>query len=215
MTTPSPATPRSGAGPLVVAGDPVDAVVLAGGEGRRLGGVSKPDVEVAGRSLLDHVLVATTGAARVVVAGPDHLAREGVVTVMEDPPLGGPVAGVDAAVRRTGAPWVLLLACDVPRAARAVPALVDAVGAAGDADGVVMVADGRHQPLVGLYRRAPLVAALDALHAEGGVHGVAVRRLVGRLRLVTVQDADGVTADADTWEAVEQLASTMNREGVS
>uniref|UniRef100_UPI00165DB73E molybdenum cofactor guanylyltransferase n=1 Tax=Actinotalea sp. JY-7885 TaxID=2758576 RepID=UPI00165DB73E len=71
-----------------------DAIVLAGGQGRRLGRVSKPDVVVAGRTLLDHALAATAGARRVVVVGPPELARPGVTVVREDPPSGGPVAGV-------------------------------------------------------------------------------------------------------------------------
>ncbi|WP_250448303.1 NTP transferase domain-containing protein, partial [Actinotalea sp. C106] len=73
-----------------------DAMVLAGGTGARLGGVSKPEVTVADRELLDHVLDATAGADRVVVVGPAALARPGVLTVLEDPPRGGPAAGIAA-----------------------------------------------------------------------------------------------------------------------
>ena len=55
-----------------------DAIVLAGGEGRRLGGVTKANVEVAGRRLLVHALDAAAGARRIVVAGPEALARPGL-----------------------------------------------------------------------------------------------------------------------------------------
>ncbi|MDP9398746.1 MAG: NTP transferase domain-containing protein, partial [Actinomycetota bacterium] len=51
---------------------PYDAVVLAGGRARRLGGVDKPGLEVAGRSLLDRVLAACAGAGRTVIAGPQR-----------------------------------------------------------------------------------------------------------------------------------------------
>ena len=74
-----------------------DAVVLAGGTARRLGGVSKPDVELAGRRLLDHALAATAGARRVVVVAPASVAvPDGVTRTLEDPPHGGPVAGLAA-----------------------------------------------------------------------------------------------------------------------
>ncbi|WP_165840672.1 NTP transferase domain-containing protein, partial [Streptomyces scopuliridis] len=46
-----------------------DAIVLAGGAAKRLGGADKPGVRVGGRSLLDRVLAACEGAARTVVVG--------------------------------------------------------------------------------------------------------------------------------------------------
>ncbi|MYU19520.1 NTP transferase domain-containing protein, partial [Streptomyces sp. SID8361] len=47
-----------------------DAVILAGGAARRLGGVDKPALRVGGRALLDRVLDACRGAGRTVVVGP-------------------------------------------------------------------------------------------------------------------------------------------------
>ena len=74
-----------------------DAIVLAGGTGRRLGGVLKPQVTVRGRRLLDHVLDATAQARRVVVVAPETVpVPDGVVRTLEDPPHGGPVAGIAA-----------------------------------------------------------------------------------------------------------------------
>lgn len=189
-----------------------DAIVLAGGEGRRLGGLSKPDVVVAGRSMLDRVLDAVSGARAVVVVGPDHLARPGVPTVLEDPPLGGPVAGVDAGLRALGAGDlpVVLLACDAPLAGPAVPELLAAVTGAPDADGAVLVAsDGHRQPLVAAYRRASLVGALAAVAADGGVHGASMKRLLGGLRLVEVPDRTGAALDGNTWEAVAELEEAV------
>ncbi|WP_249667400.1 molybdenum cofactor guanylyltransferase [Cellulomonas fengjieae] len=183
-----------------------DAIVLAGGRARRLGGVSKPDVRVGGVALLDHALAAVAGATAAVVVGPPTLARPGVATVLEDPPDGGPVAGIAAgldALPADGPDLVVVLACDVPRAAHVLPALLAAVG---DADGARTVADGRAQHLVAVYRRAALRAALDALPA---VHGAAAHRLVGGLRLVDVVDDRGASADADTWADVERLDAAL------
>lgn len=193
-----------------------DAVVLAGGRGRRLGGVSKPEVRVAGRPLLDRVLDATGAAARVVLVGPPGLARPGVTTVLEDPPDGGPVAGIDAGVRalaeaagpRPG--HVLVLACDVPRAAEVVPGLLAAVGGAPTADGAWAVdGDGRGQPLLALYRREALVAALERRRADGGVRDCSVRRLVAGMEPLPVPQQEGQAADVDTWQAVADLARTL------
>ncbi|GII98449.1 molybdopterin-guanine dinucleotide biosynthesis protein A [Sediminihabitans luteus] len=208
----------------------LDAIVLAGGRSSRLDGAPKPEIVVAGSTLLDHVLAATASAAGVVVVGPDDLRRPGVRVVREDPPFGGPVAAIGAglAALDAPAPWVLVLACDVPRAARAVPALIAAVAGTGagtdaradadarsdagsdteteseaEADGAYLVRDGRAQWLVGLYRRSALDARLASLaRPTGALDGLPVRRLVDGLRCVEVPDDAGLSVDLDTWDDV-------------
>jgi len=181
---------------------PFDAVVLAGGRAERLG-TPKPGVVVGGRPLLEHALAATAGAGRTVVVGPDELADPARYTLTrEEPPFGGPVAALAAGLAALPddgrAPWVLVLACDVPRAAEAVPALLAAArGRADRVRAVLAVRDGREQWLVGLYERAALADALAALPA---VHGASVRRLLAGLPALAVPDDDGATADVDTWE---------------
>ncbi|SDS90157.1 Molybdopterin-guanine dinucleotide biosynthesis protein A [Paraoerskovia marina] len=197
-----------------------DALVLAGGRAARLG-TPKPDVVVVGRPLLDHVLTATTGADQTVVVGPPHLARPGLSVVREEPAFGGPVAGIDAGLaalaslasrRPTAGPsaapaWVLLLACDVPRAAGAVPVLLEvASGLAPTEDGVHLRREGRGQWLVGLYRHAALAAALDDLRSgAGSVHGMPVRHVIERLRCRALEDPADLSDDVDTWDDVERL----------
>ena len=197
-----------------------DAVILAGGQAMRLGGVTKAEVQVAGRSMLDRVLDGARAARQVVVVGPEHLGRPQVPTVLEHPPSGGPVAGIDAGLAFLDAeaheaevepaPHVLVLACDVPRSAAAVPRLFQALDRVPDADGAHLVDEG-HAQLVAVYRRAPLQAALAAFVAAGGVHGVSVRRLVAELDMVPVDDPDGQGADADTWDDVRRLDELISR----
>jgi molybdopterin-guanine dinucleotide biosynthesis protein A len=197
---------------------PFDAVVLAGGTGRRLGGASKPDVLLGGRRLLDHALAATADARRVVVVAPDDVVvPDGVLRTLEDPPHGGPVAGIAAGLATLdgpdAAPWVLVLACDVPYAAGAVPRLRSTVardpateGADGPAesaegpDGAVLVdADDRAQWLAALYRTS-------ALRDRLGVRaGGSVRALVSGLDLRRVRAAGTEVADVDTWADLEAL----------
>jgi molybdopterin-guanine dinucleotide biosynthesis protein A len=195
-----------------------DAVVLAGGRAARLGGSSKPDVLVAGRRLLDHALDAAAGARRTVVVGPAGLATEPVLSAQEDPPHGGPVAGVEAglaALDRAAddageprAPLVLLLACDVPLARHVVVHLL-AVAAAAVADGLdgaqVVDSGGRPQPLLGVYRRGLLTDAVAGLAARGGTRDAAIRRLLADAHLREVRDVVGHAADADTWDDVRRL----------
>src|SRR5204863_90328 len=73
-----------------------DAIVLAGGAATRLGGADKPQLKVAGRSLLDRAVDAVHGAARIVVVGPEQQVDAAVTFCREDPPGGGPVAAIAA-----------------------------------------------------------------------------------------------------------------------
>jgi len=190
-----------------------DAIVLAGGRARRLGGVSKPDVVVAGRRLIDRTLEATAGARDVVVVGPAEVAPPGVRTTREEPPGGGPVAGLEAglAALPDGAAWVVVLACDLPRVAGAVRPLLAAARGAGagdtDAAGAVLVdAEGHRQPLAAVYRRAALDSALARLaERDGGPAGRSMRSLLAGLDLVEVPDPAGFAFDVDTWADVDRL----------
>ncbi|MER0481180.1 DUF6457 domain-containing protein [Streptomyces sp. Edi2] len=91
-----------------------DTIVLAGGAARRLGGADKPALSVGARPLLDRVLAACPDAAITVVVGPHRPTARAVVRALEDPPGGGPLAALDAGLRHTTAPTVLVLSADLP-----------------------------------------------------------------------------------------------------
>ncbi|MFD9433907.1 NTP transferase domain-containing protein [Streptomyces sp. NPDC060002] len=180
-----------------------DAVVLAGGGARRLGGADKPGVRVGGRALLDRVLGACADArTTVVVADPRPTARP-VRWAREDPPGAGPVAALDAGLRHTAADDVLVLSADLPfLAADTVRRLLTALRA-GAAEGVLLTdADGREQPLVAAYRTAALRRELAVLTAgEGGLTGLPLRRLTAGLDLTRVPDPVA-SFDCDTWDDI-------------
>lgn len=192
-----------------------DAVVIAGGRARRLGGVSKPDVLLAGRRLIDHTLTATAGAREVVVVGPAAVAPPGVRVTQEEPPGGGPVAGLAAGVAAlpVGSALVLVLACDVPRAAGAVDALLAALTKDETADAAALVdADGRVQSLVALYRRGPLEAALVRVVQDGGPAGTPMRALLAGLALHPVPDRGEFGVDVDTWPDLARAEVFVHRD---
>ncbi|MCE1178946.1 MAG: NTP transferase domain-containing protein [Micrococcales bacterium] len=189
-----------------------DAVVLAGGRGSRLGEATKPAVVVGGIPLLDRVLAGVRAARQVVVVGEraqlgDTRLSEGVALTREEPPFGGPAAGVAAALAALAAggdtaPWTALLACDLPRAPEALEALLGALEGTDDpsVDGLALVDDtGRTQWLLGLYRTASLRRALDEL---GPPQDRSMRALLAPLRLRTVEGWEHTTGDVDTWADV-------------
>ncbi len=174
-----------------------DAVVLAGGTGRRLGGVDKARLEVDGVRLLDRVLTACVGARTTVVVGPVD-APDGVLVTREDPPGTGPAAGIVAGLGAiaTPAPWTLVLACDQPGAPRAVPQLL---AAARDRDAYCLARrDGGPEWLLALYRSDALRRAAEE---HGDPRNRSVGSLLGRLEPVLVAAADPTDVDdVDTWD---------------
>lgn len=175
-----------------------DAIILAGGQGLRLGGVSKADVVVSGERLLDRVLRATAGAACIVVVG-DVDVPAGVLLTREDPPGTGPAAGLVAGLDAIAdpSPWTLVLACDLPDAPAAVLLLLaDEADPASDGRALVD-ATGRTQHLLALYRTSALRAAADAY---GDPANRSVKGLIARLVLDPVEAGDADVSDIDTWD---------------
>ncbi|WTI15129.1 molybdenum cofactor guanylyltransferase [Streptomyces sp. NBC_00820] len=193
---------------------PYDAVVLAGGAARRLGGADKPGVQVGGRALLDRVLAACADAATtVVVAGPRPTDRP-VRWTREEPSGGGPVAALDAGLRLTTAEHALVLSADLPFLDTAtVRRLLSTLRETG-ADGALLTdADGRDQPLVAAYRTEALRHALaDLAAAHDGLTGLPLRRLVGALRLTRVPDALA-SFDCDTWDDIAHARARIREHG--
>ncbi|WP_091625666.1 molybdenum cofactor guanylyltransferase [Micromonospora peucetia] len=146
------------------------ALVLAGGSARRMGGVDKPARTVGGLPMRDRVLTAVADADPRILVGPPGPVPAGVRVTREDPPGGGPVAAAAAGLALVDAntPVVALLAADLPLLTRvAVGGLLDRLDA--DHDGACYVDDdGRRQTLCGVWRVAPLRAALDRLAADRG-----------------------------------------------
>ncbi|WP_341974991.1 NTP transferase domain-containing protein [Microbacterium sp. LWO13-1.2] len=183
------------------------AIVLAGGRATRLDAADKASLVVDGTALVDHVFAAVRGCTPIIAVGPDSLSRPGIRVVREDPPFGGPVAAISAALHALDGVDVVetwLLACDLPRAQDLV-ALLAAVAIPDDADAVIAVdADGREQWLAGRYRLNALRRAAAALPK---VAGVSMRSLIAPLTLHTVDDA-GTALDLDTWSAIDDYRNS-------
>ncbi|MET3809298.1 molybdenum cofactor guanylyltransferase [Arthrobacter sp. UYEF3] len=196
-----------------------DAVILAGGRSSRLGGVPKSQLTVDGATLLERSLQAARGARRTVVVGPDRGGLPpGVLGCREDPPFSGPAAAIAAglsalAVDTAAAPTplTLVLACDMPRVVAAVGALLDAMATGADGrDGAVAVsADGRKQPLVGLYGTAALRHAVADAARHNALEGGSVFALLASLELCTVPVPPGSTDDVDTWDDASALGVSV------
>ncbi len=164
------------------------AVVLAGGRGSRLGGVDKPQLRLEGRSLLGRVLDAIPPTVPVLVVGPVQDVPRPVGFCREQPPFGGPVAAVAAAVGSVRTPLLGLVGGDMPWAGALLTDLADqaaerGVGTIPDAGEALVPVDsaGRRQALCSVLATSAVRAALTRL---GDGNGVSMRTLLGELTVV-------------------------------
>ena len=153
---------------------------------------------------------AGAGARQLVVVGPprpglaDELAPRGcsVAFTTEHPPGAGPVPALRAGLQLIAAPWLILLAADLPflrdRHLRAL--LTAAIGQR--ASGAMLTDDqGRPQWLASCWRSADLATAL------AGYQGSSLGGLLGPLRPVEV------TVGAGSGAAVARLRYSGGRGG--
>ena len=136
--------------------------------------------------------------------------RPGLVTTREDPPWSGPASALAAGLRAlddagSTAPFVLVLACDMPRVADATAPLLHSFSTLTRADGCIAVDDdGRRQPLLAIYRAAALREALSGFDPVDA----SMRRLLAGLRLVEVTVPSELVDDVDTPADVRRLGVT-------
>ena len=166
-------------------------IILTGGVGARMG-ADKAEMLWGGRRAVDLLakLAAELGAAAVVSAG---MRDYGLPVAAEDPPGGGPVAGLAAGLRAlSGCTRALVLAVDAPTVTAAELGPLLAAPAPGAAY------DGLH---------LPLVIDNDAFPAGAGA-GWPMARLVERAGLARLTPPAGAEArlrGANTPEEREEL----------
>ena len=141
----------------------VSAVLLAGGESRRFGPQDKALLEWEGRTILEHLLerLRAVFADRVYLSAPRERPYPQDVPRLEDRFRGvGPLAGFDAAFKRTRTPYLFVLACDMPFVNEA---FLRWLIAHPPAEALVPTVGGMYMPLCARYARSalePLVVAL-------------------------------------------------------
>ena len=100
----------------------IDAVILAGGEGRRMGGQDKGLVELAGKPLVNWVIDAleaqTHAVDHIMISANRNLpayAQSGYPVLSDAGPApSGPLSGIYTALQNTPAEYLLVVPCDMP-----------------------------------------------------------------------------------------------------
>jgi molybdopterin-guanine dinucleotide biosynthesis protein A len=159
-------------------------IVLSGGTNKRFGS-DKSQALLKGVTLIDHVLSFIPAGIKTVIVGKD---------VFEQPPLGGPVAGIARGLQEVDTEYVAITAVDMPYGSSLFPQLLEVI--TGDA-AMPVDSQGFKQPLCGIYRRQAILAALAKL---GDVHGQSMRALCDLLVIDEVTVDAGALVDIDTPE---------------
>jgi len=188
----------------------ITGLVLAGGMGRRMGGVDKGLQPMRGQPLARIALdrLSPQVATCLVSANRNRSAYEAFgVPVLADPMPGhpGPLAGLLAGLRHCTTDWLLAVPCDAPD----FPAdLAARLGEAVAPGGIAMAATHRdngtlqHQPVFCLLARS-LESSLAAFVAEGGASPWAWASRTG-MAVVLFEDATAF-ANANTPEELRRL----------
>jgi molybdenum cofactor guanylyltransferase len=137
---------------------PVTTVILAGGQGSRIGG-DKALQNLRGRPLIDWVFAAISPqSAEVLISAnenPAAFAHLGCAVIADSlPGYAGPLAGLQAAMQHASREWIASVPCDTPFLPHDLIARLFAT--IDDADAAVAVVEDRRQSTIALYRKTVL-----------------------------------------------------------
>ncbi len=196
----------------------VVGVLLAGGRARRMGGGDKCLLPLAGRPLLEHVILRARPQVAALVLNangdPARFAAFGLPVVADTiegfaGPLAGVLAGLDwASAEVPDAGWIATFATDTPFFPQDLVARLAGAVAGDAADLACAASGGRAHPVFGLWPLA-LRDDLERLMREEGLRKI--DRFTARYRLATVDwPVEGVDPffnvnRAEDLEAAEAL----------
>jgi len=102
-----------------VRSEEITAVILAGGEGSRMGGIDKGLLELNGQPLIKHVMARIAPqVAQLIISANRNVERYqsyGYPVITDQMTDKGPLAGILSALQHCQSEWLLTIPCDTPR----------------------------------------------------------------------------------------------------
>jgi molybdopterin-guanine dinucleotide biosynthesis protein A len=150
------------------------SILLAGGLGTRLQGREKALLPLKGSTFIENTLqVLETVCEEVIISFRDEAQRKhfgsyarGRNTVLDTMQNTGPLAGMLEGFRAARGEYVLVTACDMPYISPDIIELMFRMAEGHDAV-VPVSASGTREPLHAVYRRVPMLRAIEA-SLQGG-----------------------------------------------
>lgn len=184
-------------------------VILAGGAGRRMGGVDKAGLMLGGQSLLSHCVARLEPQVeRLAISANSDRARFGLPVLADESPL-GPLAGILAALRWAeplGASAVAVVAVDTPFfPGDLVPQLC--LAALSSPSGLAIAASHKDHPTCSLWPigLAPALADFLASGANPRVLAFAEDHLCARARFADERAFQNINTAQDLAAAEARL----------
>ncbi|HAF44624.1 MAG TPA: hypothetical protein DCK83_06730 [Gallionellaceae bacterium] len=164
--------------------DDCTALILAGGDSRRMG-QDKAALVLDGKTLLDHITATMQRVfSKVVVSVRQLRAGVDVPQVCDGVEASGPLAGLIAGLAQADTPWVFAVACDMPFVTEAVVVHLASCRAAHQA--VVPMIGGYPQPLAAFYA----TGTLEAMRASLAAGDRSLRGVLEKLDVRYVSEAE-------------------------
>jgi molybdopterin-guanine dinucleotide biosynthesis protein A len=186
------------------------AIVLAGGQSRRMGR-DKSLLDLGGKPMVQHIVDQLRPLFPRILIGANDAAKYRFLNLPVIPdraPDCGPLMAILSTLAASPAELNFVVGCDIPNLHR--PFIRQMIALAQDCDIVMPVtADGRHEPLYAVYRRSVIPAAEEILNCGG-------RRIVelldrARVRLVPLPTGDwyrNLNTPQDYQEAVQHAGGS-------
>lgn len=187
-------------------------LILAGGRARRMGGIDKGLVDLAGRPLIEWILAAVRPqtAAILINANRNHseYSRYGDPVIADSvADYSGPLAGMAAGLAACQTDYLLTCPCDSPLLPTDLAARLHAQREREQAELAVAHNGERLQPVFALLSRSLLASLQDYLN---GNDRKIDRWFSGhKMTAVDFSDQPGAFININTPEEVEQLASQL------
>jgi molybdenum cofactor guanylyltransferase len=183
----------------------ITALMLCGGEGRRLGGVQKALLDLQGQPLVSWQLTALASyvGSIVISANEDlrHYAALGYPVVTDVVPGLGPLGGLQSALAQVSTPWVFVCPGDMPYMdGRVIDRLREQVGVSP----AVYPFDGSREQYLCALIRSDSIAALEAYLADGNrsAHGYLTAIAAVRVNMPDLRDCFVNVNDPETLAAL-------------
>lgn len=154
----------------------LDALILAGGESRRMGGADKGLLGLAGRPMISYLLERLRGCAQQVWIScrsdqsPDYADYVGSVAasglLLDEGDSLGPLSGISRALHELKCTHLLITPCDTPLVSAASFARLIEHSLASP-ESIIVVQDGEYLQTLHLIVPVSLAASLDAFRATG------------------------------------------------
>ena len=148
----------------------MDALILAGGRARRMGGRTKALLSLGGHSFIERLLETLAPLVDTVIVStnePEAYRHLDLRIVGDDQEGRGPLMGILAGLRASGADSCFVVAADAPLLQKSL-VLAIAAAAALENDVTVPIWEGKLEPLCALYSRN-CIPAIESSIDQGRV----------------------------------------------